>query len=248
MARLALLLLAFAGLAAASPFGQKFAGDGTYYGSRQRGFGHCSFHFQDFGNSPGYPGTPLAINAAQYTGTSVCGLCVRFRGLGSGLGGNPISQNWQPGFICDQCPECAFGSIDLQTNGDGRWKIEWEPVQCPVGSSTFKFGYQGGNPYYKKLQVANARVPIAKVEMARGGGWQQLVATIDNYFEAHGPESEFYTDGGCAKLRITSILGDSVEDRVCCKSGSCNGKAQLPCRSDMPGDCNGGMGRKALMK
>jgi hypothetical protein len=205
----------------------------------------------------------------------------------------------------DQCPECAFGSIDLQTNGDGRWKIEWEPVQCPVGSSTFKFGYQGGNPYYKKLQVANARVPIAKVEMARGGGWQQLVATIDNYFEAHGgcgagqrrvllwgrrggcfegvsaraacgtrntssttaaackgspvlsirppappkgPESEFYTDGGCAKLRITSILGDSVEDRVCCKSGSCNGKAQLPCRSDMPGDCNGGMGRKALMK
>jgi hypothetical protein len=99
MARLALLLLAFAGLAAASPFGQKFAGDGTYYGSRQRGFGHCSFHFQDFGNSPGYPGTPLAINAAQYTGTSVCGLCVRFRGLGSGLGGNPISQNWQPGFI-----------------------------------------------------------------------------------------------------------------------------------------------------
>jgi hypothetical protein len=53
----------------------------------------------------------------------------------------------------DQCPECGFGSIDLQTNGDGRWKVEWEPVQCPVGNAPLKYGYQGGNPYYKKLQV-----------------------------------------------------------------------------------------------
>jgi hypothetical protein len=69
---------------------------GTYYGQRTRGFGHCSFHFHGFGDSAGYvamadrvvlprsapglnpdttkththryAGTPLAINAAQYTG------------------------------------------------------------------------------------------------------------------------------------------------------------------------------------
>lgn len=34
---------------------------------------------------------------------------------------------------------------------------------------------------YKKIQVANARVPVAKVEIFRGGAFQQLVATIDNY-------------------------------------------------------------------
>ena len=64
-----------------------------------------------------------------------------------------------------------------------------------------------------------------------------------------GPEAEFYADGGCAKVRVTSILGDSVEDRVCCKSGNCGGSAQLPCRSDLPGDCAGAkpMGRKAMM-
>jgi hypothetical protein len=97
-ASLALLAL-FAGLAAGNPFGSKFAGDGTYYGNRDRGFGHCSFHFHGHGNKPGYLGTPLAINAAQYTGTSICGLCVRFRGTGGGAGGNPISSDWQPGFI-----------------------------------------------------------------------------------------------------------------------------------------------------
>lgn len=232
----ALCLLAGAG---ANPFGSTFAGEGTYYGFRDRGFGHCSFHFLGLGKSPGYAGTPLAINSAQYTGTSVCGLCVRFRGKGHGAGGNPISQDWQPGFICDQCPECKYGDLDLQWGGDGRWKIEWEPVQCPVGGTTFKFGFQGGNPWYKKIQVANARVPISKVEIKRNGYWQQLVATIDNYHEYHGTEAEAFNEGGCARLRLTSILGDSVEDRLCCTSGSCDGGAQLPCRSDMKGDCGG---------
>lgn len=239
MTRLTLTLLVtlYVTLAAANPFGSKFSGEGTYYGFRDRGFGHCSFHFNGFGGN--YPGTPLAINAAQYTGATICGLCVRFRGTGGGAGGNPISSSWQPGFVCDQCPECKYGDLDLQWGGDGRWKIEWEPVQCPVGSSSFKFGFQGGNPWYKKMQVANARVPVAKVELLRGGAWQELVKTIDNYHEFHGTEADTWNQGGCAKVRVTSILGDTVEDRVCCTSGSCSGGAQLPCRSDLPGDCAG---------
>lgn len=102
-------------------------------------------------------GVPLAINNAQYKGTSVCGMCVKFRGTGTGSGGNPINSGFQDGFICDQCPECKFGDLDLQKGGDGRWKIEWYPVQCPVGSSTFRFGFQGGNPWYRKIQIAGAR-------------------------------------------------------------------------------------------
>jgi expansin (peptidoglycan-binding protein) len=55
------------------------------------------------------------------------------------------------------------------------------PVQCPVGSSTFRFGYQGGNPWYRKLMVANARVPVRSVQIWRDGAWNMLTKTIDNY-------------------------------------------------------------------
>ncbi len=121
-------------------------------------------------------------------GWQVCGLCIMFRGTGRGSGGNPVKSDWQLGFVCDQCPECGFGALDKQVNGDGRWSGEWYPVQCPVGSSTFSYGYQGGNPWYRKLQVANARVPVAKVELFDGytKGFKVLTATIDNYHEVNG--------------------------------------------------------------
>lgn len=56
------------------------------------------------------------------------------------------------------------------------------PVQCPVGSSTFRFGYQGGNPWYRKMMVANARVPVRNVQISIGGSWSPLTKTIDNYW------------------------------------------------------------------
>lgn len=234
---LALVLALACGLAAADDnnwsFGQTYAGDATYYGYRTRGFGHCSFHFHGFGDSKAYAGTPLAINAAQYTGTSVCGLCVKYRGVGQGLGGNPVSTAWQPGFICDQCPECKFGDIDQQMGGDGRWRVEWYPVQCPVGDSTFRFGFQGGNPWYRKMMVANARVPLKQVNIWEGG-WKPLIKTIDNYWEYHGDTSKVWAP--CARIQVTSILGDVTEDSVCCSSGTCTGKAQLPCKSSLPSD------------
>ncbi len=31
--------------------------------------------------------------------------------------------------VDNECPECAYGSIDLALTGDGRWKIEWYPVE-----------------------------------------------------------------------------------------------------------------------
>jgi hypothetical protein len=61
-------------------------------------------------------------------------------------------------------------------------QVEWFPVQCPVGSSTFKYGYQGGNPWYRKMMVANTRVPVRNVQMWRDGAWRQLTKTIDNYW------------------------------------------------------------------
>ena len=48
-------------------------------------------------------------------------------------------------------------SIDLDKEGDGRWKVEWVPVPCNVGSGTFKY-YFGGqpNPYWWVASPHNA--------------------------------------------------------------------------------------------
>jgi hypothetical protein len=82
---------------------------------------------------PSECGAGLQLQPVQHTGCgvlccagpSICGQCVKYRGVGQGLGGNPITGDWQLGFICDSCPECSFGDIDLQKGGDGRWKVEW---------------------------------------------------------------------------------------------------------------------------
>ena len=49
-------------------------------------------------------------------------------------------------------------SIDLDKEGDGRWKVEWYPVPCNVSSGTFKY-YFGGqpNPYWCGASPHNAR-------------------------------------------------------------------------------------------
>ena len=56
---------------------------------------------------------------------------------------------------------CAPGALDQASEGDGRWGIAWTPVQCPVGTghntTHFFYSFQGSNPWYLKLQIANAR-------------------------------------------------------------------------------------------
>jgi hypothetical protein len=60
--------------------------------------------------------------------------------------------------VADECPECLSGSLDFQNNVyNGRFKIEWTPVQCNVGSSSFQYSFQGSNAYFIKMQVANTR-------------------------------------------------------------------------------------------
>ena len=41
-------------------------------------------------------------------------------------------------------------SLDLDKDGDGRWKIEWYPVPCNVGSGNFSYYFDGqpGRSWY----------------------------------------------------------------------------------------------------
>ena len=57
--------------------------------------------------------------------------------------------------MTDECPECAYGSLDLAASGDGRFQIEWQPVQCS-SNGPLVYSFQGSNDYYTKLQVANS--------------------------------------------------------------------------------------------
>ena len=47
--------------------------------------------------------------------------------------------------------------MDLAENGDGRWKVSIQAIQCPVGNSKIEYRLEGSNDWYIKLQVRNER-------------------------------------------------------------------------------------------
>lgn len=75
----------------------------------------------------------------------------------SGSGANPISTAVQYAIATDECPECLSGALDLAQDGDGRWTIDWYPVQCDVGTSFFEYSFQGSNAEYVKMAITNTR-------------------------------------------------------------------------------------------
>ena len=79
---------------------------GTFYGQQdnQDAAGACSYsaNFANSNNLAWSKGTDMtvALNDAQWAGGAGCGLCVRFRGTGAGIGTTPISTSeWKTGFV-----------------------------------------------------------------------------------------------------------------------------------------------------
>jgi hypothetical protein len=111
-------------------------GEATFYNMDGLGDtqGACSFS-DNFANTNGLPWTKgvavtIALNDAQFASGAGCGLCVRFRGTGEGLGTTPLSAAWTRGFVNNRCPECAPGDLDFNAGGDGRWRVEWVATPC----------------------------------------------------------------------------------------------------------------------
>ena len=117
---------------------------------------------------------------------------------------NPVTEEVRYVQVTNLCPECHTGDLDQELNGDGRWLIEWEPVQCNVGYTSFVYSFQGSNGYYIKLQVANTRVPVRSVWWGARGKWWPMARTGDNYFQVSG-ENEAGTMPTCHN------------DAVCCQ-------------------------------
>jgi expansin (peptidoglycan-binding protein) len=190
-------------------FHQTYSGDGTYYGNTKEGT--CSY-----GNNVPHAGTDskiwalAALNAPQFMGSLVCGLCVKITGSGHGLGSNPINGQHIV-FIKDLCPECKAGDVDLALNGDGRWNIQIQAVQCPVGNTKIQYSFQGSNPWYVKVQIRNARIPITHVQLQRKGTWVTPSHTSDGYWLV-GDSHEWQT--GQIAIRMTAANGHVLEDTI----------------------------------
>lgn len=102
-----------------------FNGDGTFYGDGGHGAeGACMLE-------RGFNGIPMtvAINHEQWMGGAVCGRCVLIQPTLNGIGMTPIAEPLKA-TIDNLCPECNYGDIDIGLDGDGRWKILWEFVEC----------------------------------------------------------------------------------------------------------------------
>jgi len=218
-----LLLLAVANVHAGlihSLFSTTITGYGTYYGPsvKTNGGGNCGYGimYPDFVFRSSPAVTLIAMNPTYYKGDSGtsdgCGLCVSIKGTGTGSGANPISTTPWIGFVQDQLPSGGSGDIDLALTGDGKWGISWTAVACPVTSGDYFFyKFQGSNNYYIKLQVVNAKLPIASVKLTISGTDYSLTRTSDNFWVL-SPIPATLTFP--LTVKVTSTGGETVTDSI----------------------------------
>jgi hypothetical protein len=104
---------------------QAYSGDATFYGAGGAGEqGACMLprNFNGVQNT-------AALNPYQFENGQACGKCVLVRGDGRGSGMTPVIGPLYA-TIDNLCPECKHGDIDLGLQGDGRFLVDWEFVDC----------------------------------------------------------------------------------------------------------------------
>ncbi|GAB3162344.1 hypothetical protein GCM10027059_14860 [Myceligenerans halotolerans] len=145
-----------------------------------------------------------AMNTTDYETSQACGAYVLVRAE------NGASVTVR---ITNECPlPCAPGQIDLSKQAFaklaelqvGEIPITWS-LLSPGTSDTISIRYKdGSSQWWCGIQVIGHRNPVAKLEVAVGGGWRSLPRTEYNYFLAE--------DGsGCGSdIRITDIYGERL--------------------------------------
>ncbi|KAK3599346.1 hypothetical protein CHS0354_009841 [Potamilus streckersoni] len=196
-----------------SLYQHKTAGDGTYYGTGTGGM--CQFPPPDLPPVAKTHGMRLvALNAPQMHASLGCGMCFKVHASGKGSGANPIHGDFMV-FVKDVCPECHAGSLDFAENGDGRWAIEIQAVQCPVGNTKIEYKFQGSHQYYLKLQTRNSRLPVTEVSVFQPHSqhWERMKRSGDGFW--------LMGDGTWEKpvqtpmrVRLTAPNGETIEDHI----------------------------------
>lgn len=165
-----------------------YSGDGTYYGKTENGM--CTLNVPHLPSVASRVDALVALNAPQMFGSSSCGICLQVNGTRQGRGLTPIKGTYIV-YVKDLCPECKPGDVDFALNGDGRWKISMQAIQCPV-MGNIEYKLQGSNNYYIKLQVRNDRMPTTTLLMyqKKQKAWVSLARTRDGFwqFPRHDPK------------------------------------------------------------
>jgi expansin (peptidoglycan-binding protein) len=202
---------------ACDPF-PDFTGEGTYYAAD--GTGACSFDAHTGSDEL----LIAAMNAPQWAGSGVCGMCARVTG--------PMGEVTVR--IVDLCPECAMGDLDLSPQAFdhiaeralGRVPITWREVPCDVTGPIEWRIKEGSNQWWTAVQVREHRHRIASVAI-RGddGTWRDVPRLDYNFFvdtAGFGP--------GPFTLRATDVHGNVLEDTGITLTEAVDqpGAAQLP--------------------
>lgn len=179
--------------------GKPETGVATYYAAT--GAGNCSFD-----------ATPndldvAAMDETEYAGSAACGECVAVQG--------PKGQVTVR--VVDRCPECEVGHLDLSKEAfakiadvsAGRVPITWQVVACDVAGNVAYHYKDGTSQYWTAIQVRNHRLPVAKLELQKGGAFVEVQRAEYNYFvvsDGAGP--------GPVTVRVTSIDGQTLTDTL----------------------------------
>jgi expansin len=177
------------------------SGIATYYAAD--GSGNCSFD-----------ATPndldvVALNPTDYAESAACGSCMLVRGE---LGDVRVR-------VVDSCPGCDAGHLDLSEQAfakiaekkKGRVQITYQTVACDLTGSVSYHYKEGSSKYWTAIQVRNHRLPVAKVEYARGGAFVEMKRANYNYFiEAAGVGEQ---QSGL-RVRVTAADGQTIEDTL----------------------------------
>ncbi|UJR86536.1 expansin EXLX1 family cellulose-binding protein [Sandaracinus amylolyticus] len=175
-------------------------GEGTYYDAT--GAGACSFDVQTGGGEL----LVAAMNAPQFAGSSVCGMCAHV----VGPSGEVTVR------IVDLCPECARGDLDLSPQAFdhvaerslGRVPITWREVPCDVSGPIEWRIKEGSNPWWTAVQVREHRHRIARVErLTAEGDWVEVPRVDYNFFVDETGFGE-----GPYTLRAIDVHGNVLED------------------------------------
>lgn len=182
-----------------------YEGEGTNYGGIAGGAGgHC--------------GIPIAsgdiyhcaMNHTQYANSNACGSCVRVLG--------PKGEVTLK--VADECPECKFGDIDLTTGvfpqiaelKDGRVKIKWQYVPCPLADDITLVFAPGMGSYYFKAQIRDAFYPVSKLEYKKqNGSYDSISRVVYNYFVKSDGIDEDKSKTSPYTFRFTSFTGEVIE-------------------------------------
>ena len=150
-----------------------------------------------------------ALSDSNWDTAAHCGACVSV----TGPLGNKITA-----MIVDQCPGCGTNHLDLYENGytklagtdpkyNGIMPVSWDFVPCGISSPIVLKNKSGTSPYWFSMQVQNANVAVASLEVSIDGGktWSKATRQTYNYFEnasGYGTET--------VDVKVTSTSGESI--------------------------------------